>query len=299
MQKPYAFALTLVFGLTTAIGAHADDNRTDLATQLKASMEANVATENNLETFELVAPILSEKDKEDLALNDELERLQEEEQKIADAKYQEPQMFVTAGQDKVSVEIYQNAPSIGKQFLVVRNFGKIIWVFAVSAAAKGHSTPTGTFSPQGQSWRHMSATYPSKGENNMDHVTYFKPMYGFHSTTFGAYWKLGTRDSHGCVRLARPQARAVYSLIKQYRGSVGIYSYGSGDPDQSDLSLIRKYLARDFNYIQRMLKEGNKGDVPFNESQYFQFIRGEISFKQATELGRRNGIPNIFDIRAP
>src|SRR5690606_23416332 len=123
--------------------------------------------------------------------------------------------FVSGRSPNVTIEIFQNAPSVGKQFLVARQHSEIRYVFAVSAAAPGRSTPGGTFGVLRQKWRHMSLSYPSRGENNMDHVSYFAPLIGFHSTTFGLYSKLGTRDSHGCVRMARPEARAVYSLIKE------------------------------------------------------------------------------------
>jgi hypothetical protein len=188
---------------------------------------------------------------------------------------------------------------VGKQFLVVRQNGSIRYVFAASAGASGRSTPGGTFGILKQRWRHMSQTYPGRGENNMDHVSYFRPVIGFHSTVFGLYSKLGRRDSHGCVRMGRPEARATFRLIK-HSAKTTVVSYQSGEPSSRDLPLIKEMLARDFNLIQAMLATGNKGDVPFTWEEYDQYVRGDLPWSQA-ELERRlrqKGIKEIIEIRS-
>ncbi|HVJ65865.1 MAG TPA: L,D-transpeptidase [Bdellovibrionota bacterium] len=265
------------------------------AETLAEKMDANVATENNLANFELIAPDLGEKDREDAKLNEMLESNEAAQQlfynNATDAQA-DGERFIA--QSPISVEIFQNAPAVGKQFLLVRQNGRIRYVFAVSAGKGG--TPGGDYGVIKRRWRHMSASYPGKGENNMDHVTYFKPMYGFHSTTFGLYSKLGTRDSHGCVRLARPQARAVFTLIKAY-GGAAIYSYrAEKDPHESELRTVKKMLADDLNFIQKMLKNGNKGDVPFSEDQYYQYLAGQLDKKAVKDLLRRWGIAELLEV---
>jgi hypothetical protein len=266
-----------------------------LAQTLAEKMEANLATEHNLAEFNLIAPPLTDQEVADVRLNQELEA-NEAYQRLA---YEEASVVPMATEmirnHRISVEIFQNAPSVGKQFLLVRDAGRIRYVFAISGGAKGRGTPTGTFGVTMRRWRHMSGSYPSKGENNMDHVTYFKPLYGFHSTTFGLYSKLGTRDSRGCVRLARPQARAVFSLIKAHGGAT-IYSYATKDPHASELSVIKKMLANDLNFIQGMLRHGNKGDVPFTEAQYYQYLSGQMNINTVVDLMKRRGIKEILEV---
>lgn len=81
--------------------------------------------------------------------------------------------------DKIDIEIYQNSKIVGKQFLIARQNGIIRYVFAVSAGGHGKITPSGAFPIQKQRWRHMSTLYPSQGENNMDHASYFAPAIAF------------------------------------------------------------------------------------------------------------------------
>ncbi len=266
------------------------------AETLAERMDGNIATEHNLADFKLVAPELTEQDVLDSKLNEQLEASEAYQRFIYEATA-EPALEAThhIANNRITIEIFQNAPSIGQQFLLVRDGGRIRYVFAVSAAARGRTTPTGTFGVTKQRWRHMSASYPSKGENNMDHVTYFKPLYGFHSTTFSAYSKLGSRDSHGCVRLARPQARAVFSLIRA-NGGATIYSYNTKDPHESEARAVKKLLSEDFNRIQKMLKSGNKGDVPFQENQYYQYLAGQLDRNTVKNLMGRYGIKEILEI---
>lgn len=255
------------------------------------------ATPENLATFELAKPQLTEQEKRDLEYNEKLEADQVAQEAIFNKAPELPSsvMESTSGA-RISLELYQNAPSIGKQFLLAREDGRIRYVFAVSAAASGHSTPTGYFGVIKQLWRHMSATYPSSGENNMDHVTYFKPMYGFHSTTFGAYSVLGTRASHGCVRLARPQARAIFSLVRANGSMARVTSYGRQDPNPGEMNLIKKLLANDLNFIQDMIRSRNKGDVPFKEEGYYNYLAGVISERDAQIMAQNAGIPKILEV---
>lgn len=259
---------------------------------------ANRAREDRLSEFEFVEPELTPQDVAELEATIAAEKDEALQKKLfeeATAAAPKLQTLVQSQSEPVVIEIFQKAKSIGKQFLTVRVNQRLRYAFAVSAGGHGRSTPKGEFSAIKHLWRHMSSSYPSKGENNMDHVTYFKPLYGFHSTTFSAYSKLGKADSHGCVRLGRPQARAVFTLIKAY-GGARIISYGEKEPWDGDVRELRKMLARDLNFIQDMLNEKNKGDVPFSEEQYYLYLTGKYTKSQVDEMAKRKGIREILEI---
>jgi len=204
---------------------------------------------------------------------------------------------VMAGKSpNVVIEIFQNAREVGQQFLVAREFGRIRFVFAVSAGGNGRSTPAGTYGVQSQNWRHMSSLYPSPGENNMDHVTFFNGGIGFHSTTFGNYRKLGRADSHGCVRMGRPQARKIFTMIRNNNSAATIISRKVGEPERSELGLIKRQLAKDFGFIQWMLNNRQKGDVPFTESDYRSYLSGAMPDSVLKEKMRRMGLTKIIEL---
>lgn len=277
--------IILALGMGLMVGAHAAVDAVD--------MEHNVATESNLAEFQLLAPELTDAEKAEVEALEKFEADQVEQQKLYDMLPEVPATLMSSA-PRIGLELFQKADTVGKQFLLVRKDGKIKYAFAVSAGKGG--TPRGNYGVTKMKWRHMSASYPSRGENNMDHVTYFKPLYGFHSTTFNVYSVLGTKASHGCVRLARPQARAVFSLIKAHGGAATVAIYGAAEPNPQDLRVIQRLLADDLNRIQDMIKSKNKGDVPFKEEQYYQYLAGQISQAEGDRMARAKGIAEIIEI---
>jgi lipoprotein-anchoring transpeptidase ErfK/SrfK len=192
--------------------------------------------------------------------------------------------------DDILVEIYQKAPQIkiatangneSRQFMVVKQNNNIRYVFQISAAGSGKSTPEGAGRKiDKQRWRHMSTLYPSKGENNMDHVSYFNGAIGFHSTVFGLYTKLGKPDSHGCVRMARPEARVLYALIKANFSTTKVNSYkAERNPPAEERELITKLLQLDVDFINEMKRTKNKGDTLPGDMSYSEYIEQKISGK--------------------
>lgn len=268
------------------------------AQSLSGTQSESLATAENLSNFELKAPNFTDEELQDLRNSEAEEQDREAQIDLFENVMNSGQIFpVSNSGDTVQIEIYQDSKKVGKQFLLARHNGKIRYVFAVSTGKEGHSTPSGKFSVTGQLWRHMSSSYPSSGENNMDHLTYFKPLYGFHATTFAAYAKLSRRDSHGCVRLARPEARAVYRLIRKNAANTRILSMPFGtEPKESEVSLIKTQLAKDLNLIQMMLNTHNKGDVPFNESQYEAFKQGDKRFQSTPQMLKKMGIDKLIEI---
>ncbi len=176
--------------------------------------------------------------------------------------------------DKIHVDIYVNSKVLGKQAAVVKVNDVIKYVFATSTGTKKKPTPTvnNVFAIK-QKFRHMSNTYPGT-TNNMDFVTYFYPAVGFHSTTFGNYPKLGKADSHGCVRLGKPEARILYRLIKEAgKENTTVSVIKNSDPQESEdvINLIKVLLSKDLNFISYMITNLNSGDVAgLDEDTYFE-----------------------------
>ncbi len=273
------------------------------------------ATSDNLDRFELPEVVLSEQERWDTEKALELEQNAEAvKQNYKNAEPLQPlpgyfKMSLNSGSssdgNSIDIEIYQFSKKIGQQFLIARQNGFIRHVFAISAGGHGKTTPT-QFAPymvDRQRWRHMSTLYPGTSENNMDHVSYFYPAIGFHATTFGLYSKLGRPDSHGCIRLARPEARAIFTLIKENGlNNTSVYSYPRGtEPDESEIERIKAQLAIDLNFIKKeLIAKNKKGDVPYKTyDEYYQF-RVVVANSENPDLTlqeerrKKNGIVEIL-----
>ena len=97
------------------------------------------------------------------------------------------------------------------QKMTVAIDGKKTYTWLVSTGAYGYSTPSGTFKPF-----RMERDYFSKEWDNapMPHAIFFT-MKG-HAIHGSPYTKrLGTRASHGCVRLAPANAAKLFALVQQ------------------------------------------------------------------------------------
>jgi hypothetical protein len=96
------------------------------------------------------------------------------------------------------------------QHMTVSVDGSTRYVWPVSTGRPGYNTPDGSFHP---SW--MSAMHYSKEYENapMPDSIFFKggdAIHGFTDTPFGV-----AAVSHGCVRLPRQDAAALFQLVKQ------------------------------------------------------------------------------------
>ncbi len=85
------------------------------------------------------------------------------------------------------------------------------YVWKVSTGAAGHDTPTGAWNPTWLSIDHKSKTYDNAP---MPFAVFFTGGYAVHATD--AVAKLGQPASHGCVRLAKPNAAMFFDLVKTY-----------------------------------------------------------------------------------
>jgi lipoprotein-anchoring transpeptidase ErfK/SrfK len=65
--------------------------------------------------------------------------------------------------------------------------------------------------------KYTSRKFPGgnyQGLGNMPYAVFIKGGYAIHGTTTGNFAKLGTRASHGCIRLHPVNAKIFYELVK-------------------------------------------------------------------------------------
>jgi lipoprotein-anchoring transpeptidase ErfK/SrfK len=97
--------------------------------------------------------------------------------------------------------------------------GEIIDTFKVSTGDKKHETPVFDTKPNGLMFqKYTSKKYPGgnyNGLGNMPYVVFIKGGFAIHGTTLGNIKRLGTKASHGCVRLHPDNAKILFELVKQ------------------------------------------------------------------------------------
>lgn len=99
----------------------------------------------------------------------------------------------------------------GSQKMTVWVDGEETYVWPVSTGARGYTTPSGKFRPF-----RMEATHFSKEWDDapMPHSIFFTSAgHAIHGSPYTK--RLGTRASHGCVRLAPGNAAKLFALVKQ------------------------------------------------------------------------------------
>ena len=91
--------------------------------------------------------------------------------------------------------------------------------FKVSTGIKKRETPILSVRPSGPLFtKYNSKKFPGgnyKGLGNMPYAVFIRGGYAIHGTTPGNFLKLGTRASHGCIRLHPYNAKIFYELVKR------------------------------------------------------------------------------------
>ena len=106
-----------------------------------------------------------------------------------------------------------------KQRMYVYLLGELVDTFKVSTGlAKKYETPEMSLQPFGPVLtKYSSKKYPGgsyMGLGNMPYVVFLRDGYAIHGTTTGSFAKLGTKASHGCVRLHPDNAKVFNALVK-------------------------------------------------------------------------------------
>lgn len=100
---------------------------------------------------------------------------------------------------------------ISDQTMTVLEHGKPIHRWKVSTAGRGYRTPTGFWTP----YRMHTMWHSRKYDNApMPHSIFFHEGFAIHATPY--IRRLGTPASHGCVRLHPDNAKALFSLVREY-----------------------------------------------------------------------------------
>lgn len=105
------------------------------------------------------------------------------------------------------------------QKLYLYLIGELKDSFLVSTGTAGaHETPLISRQPSGPILtKYSSRKYPGgsyKGLGNMPYAIFVQGGYALHGTTTGSFSKLGTKASHGCVRLHPDNAKIINALVK-------------------------------------------------------------------------------------
>jgi L,D-transpeptidase catalytic domain len=95
---------------------------------------------------------------------------------------------------------------------------KLIDSFPVSTGIRKYETPKLNVRASGPLFKkYNSRKFPGgnyQGLGNMPYAVFIKGGYAIHGTTTGNFAKLGSRASHGCVRLHPVNAKIFYELVK-------------------------------------------------------------------------------------
>lgn len=90
--------------------------------------------------------------------------------------------------------------------------------FKVSTGKRNYETPNLNTKPEGPLFtKYTSRKFPGgnyQGLGNMPYVVFIRNGYAIHGTTPGNFSKLGTKASHGCIRLHPDNAQLFYELVK-------------------------------------------------------------------------------------
>jgi hypothetical protein len=135
-------------------------------------------------------------------------------------------LFVSMAKAKVMIYVDLDAP----QMTVTKNDGDTV-VWKVSSGREGFETPTGSFSVQRLDANHFSDEYD---QSPMPYSIFFDAGLAIHGTNQRG---LGYPASHGCVRLAIPHARMLYSWVKRYGASIEISGMAPEVPD-ADANIV-------------------------------------------------------------
>ncbi|MFN7727727.1 MAG: L,D-transpeptidase [Bdellovibrio sp.] len=110
--------------------------------------------------------------------------------------------------------------SLAEQRMYLYLNGQQIDSFLVSSGAPGHSTPSFDRRPNGRIYdRYTSTKYPEgdyRGLGNMPYAVFIEGGFAIHGTTEGNFARLGTRASHGCIRVHPDKGYKFNRLVRQF-----------------------------------------------------------------------------------
>ena len=107
--------------------------------------------------------------------------------------------------------------SVQKMYLYIDT--ELVDSFKVSTGLRGeYETPSFSVRPHGPVFtKYTSRKFPGgdyKGLGNMPYAVFVRGGYAIHGTTPGNFSKLGTRASHGCIRLHPDNAKVFNEIVR-------------------------------------------------------------------------------------
>lgn len=112
----------------------------------------------------------------------------------------------------------QVVKSSQRMYLYVNGSLRGSWL--VSTGMSGYGTPNFDRHPDGRIYdRYTSGKYPGgdyKGLGNMPYAVFITGGFALHGTPQGNWSKLGTRASHGCIRMHPDNGYLFNRLVRQY-----------------------------------------------------------------------------------
>ncbi|MEO7393953.1 MAG: L,D-transpeptidase [Chitinophagaceae bacterium] len=104
------------------------------------------------------------------------------------------------------------------QLLYLYILGELKDTFKISSGLGKYETPNLDLHPGGPVLtKYTSRKFPGgnyKGLGNMPYAVFLQGGYAIHGTTMGNFPKLGTKASHGCIRLHPDNAKVFNALVK-------------------------------------------------------------------------------------
>jgi hypothetical protein len=135
-------------------------------------------------------------------------------------------MSATVAEARVRVHIDLSSQRMSVQ----SSSGSYVW--PVSTARAGYSTPRGSYAPTSLQRMHYSKKYHN---SPMPYSIFFRGGYAIHGTY--ATGALGRPASHGCVRLAPGNAAALFQMVQREGATISI----SGSPPGGRMYAAKKH----------------------------------------------------------
>src|SRR5580658_9816048 len=111
----------------------------------------------------------------------------------------------------------------------------VTYVWPVSTGMEGRDTPSGTFQPNRMDSDHHSQEW----DNAPMPYTIFFDMHGHATHGFASITHLGNPASHGCVRLAPPNAAILFDLVKMEKMANSTVIITGATPTQQAIAKLR------------------------------------------------------------
>ncbi len=112
---------------------------------------------------------------------------------------------------------------------------QVLYVWPVSTGMIGRDTPSGTFHPNRMDADHHSQEWDDAPMPN----TIFFDMHGHATHGFASITHLGNPASHGCVRLAPPNAAILFDLVKMEKMANSTVIITGTTPSQQAIAKLR------------------------------------------------------------